>query len=237
MYRYTKYKISDEVLVFPAMFEVRFAEHLLASIKAILMNMEACREVWREVAETGTRTEKAEESGFLKKWAPDGRTLGLTALMADVCTIYCHLQKALQRGDLVLPEVREARNAALLQLEMMTNGPLPGGEEEKLGPGSDETPAPRHNTNVTSKRSVNAVRNEVVGGATNFLQDRLDVEQEAIVKTMVELLQAPTAKQLVSASRSLASGLFGAECVTQLTADVCDSWTRMSSERETATDR
>ena len=29
-------EISDEVLVFPAMFEVRFAEHLLATIKAIL---------------------------------------------------------------------------------------------------------------------------------------------------------------------------------------------------------
>ena len=29
-------EISDEVLVFPAMFEVRFAKHLLSSIKAIL---------------------------------------------------------------------------------------------------------------------------------------------------------------------------------------------------------
>ena len=29
-------EISDEVLVRPAMFEVRFAEHLLASIRAIL---------------------------------------------------------------------------------------------------------------------------------------------------------------------------------------------------------
>ena len=35
---------------FPAYFEVRFAEHLLRLISAILANLAACREVWKEVA-------------------------------------------------------------------------------------------------------------------------------------------------------------------------------------------
>ena len=112
--------------------------------------------MWDAVAASGSRTEKAEAKGFLRKLAPGGQTERLTGLMADISGIFCRLQKKFQRGDLVLPEVLTVRDAAVRQLKLMETGPLPGGQEEKIRAAAEET-ARCHNTNVTTKRSFNAV--------------------------------------------------------------------------------
>ena len=110
----------------------------------------------------------------------------------------------------------------------MTNKNVTGGREEKL-PSCNEEEEPRcHNSNVATKRSYAAVLIEVVAGAINFLTERLDVEQEAVVKTMQDLLDAPTAAAFVSAGRELAAGLFGEDSVTELTVGVCDDWGKIA---------
>ena len=82
---------NGEVTVFPAMLEVRFAEHLLASINATLANLAACRKTWESTAASGNRVDKAEARGLLKKWAPGGLTERLTALMGDIASVFCRL--------------------------------------------------------------------------------------------------------------------------------------------------
>ena len=117
---------SEGVVSFPAMLEVRFAEHLLSTINATLTNLAACRKMWEATAASGSRVDRAEARGLLKKWAPGGQTERLTALMADIAGVFCKLQKKFQRGDLVLPEVLEARDGAVRQLQLMETGPLLG---------------------------------------------------------------------------------------------------------------
>ena len=124
--RTKKLRENGGAVVFPAMLEVRFAEHLLSTITATLSNLAACRKVWEAMAESGSRADKAEARGVLKKWAPGGQTERLTALMADIAGVFCRLQKKFQRGDLVLPEVLEARDGAIRQLQLMETAPLPG---------------------------------------------------------------------------------------------------------------
>lgn len=62
---------------------------------------------------------------FLQLW--------LTALMGDVCAVFTKLQKQLQRGDLILPDVLTCRNQALCKLNLMESKPYPGGYESRFG--------------------------------------------------------------------------------------------------------
>ena len=232
-FRAKKLRETDSsVISFPEHFEVRFAEHLLTLIKAVLTNLPACREVWRQIAVTGSGKEKPVAEGYLRKWALDGRAVRVTAVMADICSIFCQLQKKFQRGDLVLPEVLEARDAALLQLQLMEEGPLPGGQEEKLSPALEDTATRTHNSLASSKRTFDVVRSEVHHAATSFLENRLDVEQEQVITDMVKMIEAKTAKDFISSARGMTSGLFGEDSVAQLTMDVCDQWYKMSEARD-----
>ena len=233
--RTKKLRENGGVVTFPPVFEVRFAEHLLASINAALSNLAACRKVWESVAESGSRVEKAEAKGFLRKWAPNGQTVRLTVLMADICGIFCHLQKKYQKGDLVLPEVLAARDAAVMQLRLMETEPLPGGQEEKLED-VEEAGTRCHNSNVTTKRNFGAVRQEAVSSAINFLTERLNVEQENVVSAMSQLLKATSVAEFIAGGRDLTSGLFGPESVSQFVTDVCDDWNKMAEARGQHTD-
>ncbi|XP_037069201.1 uncharacterized protein LOC119090483, partial [Pollicipes pollicipes] len=83
---------SEKVVTFPQHFEVRFAQHLLSSINAVLTNLAACREVWQETAAKDSKKEKAEAKGFIKTWAAGGRAVRVTSVMPDICGIVCHPQ-------------------------------------------------------------------------------------------------------------------------------------------------
>ena len=164
--RHTKsLREAGSVLTFPAFFEVRFAEHLQQCCRAILVNMDACRNVWQAVASSDTdKKAAATASGMLKKWAPGSQNLRITALMYDISGIMCRLQKTLQKSQLMLPDVIQARDSALLQLQLMVSDPLPGGKEEELGGDSADpvTTSRRQTVNsyVPSPRCFLAVRNE-----------------------------------------------------------------------------
>lgn len=131
---------------FPEHFEVRFAQNPNQIIEAVLHNLSGCCLAWKEVAKSNEYRPKAEANGFLKKWNRSQFAINLTALMSDVTAVFQWLQKRLQQGDLILPDVLEARNSAIRQLTLMLSGPSPGGLEEKFFVSEDHTPMRAHNS-------------------------------------------------------------------------------------------
>ena len=64
-------KEDDHVLAFPNHYEVRFAEHTLNLLKAVLNNLDAARNLWTKITDgtlASDRREKLSANGFLKKW-------------------------------------------------------------------------------------------------------------------------------------------------------------------------
>ena len=222
-------------VVFPAHFEVRFAEHHLQCCRAVLTNLDACRAVWKQVAEGTEKGPKNEAVGFLKRWREDGTTVRLTAVMHDICFLFTHLQKKLQLFKITLPEVLEVRDSAISQIGMMLNEPLPGGKEGEMcdRDATDDGSSRRRvvNSNVTSSRSFDAVRQEVVQSAINFLEERLSLEQQGIVSVMQALVDAESAKAFVASGESLARDLFGDDRVVELVTSTCDQWRLMHASR------
>ena len=62
------------------------------------------------------------------------------------------------------------------------------------------------------------------------------MEQEDVVRTMMQMIEAHSVAAFVTAGRSLAAGLFGPESVAQLTNGVCDNWVKMTDARAHQTD-
>ena len=123
--------LFPDSLEFPAYFKVRFAEHLVNVIEAVLHNRDGCIEVWKRISAEGTRHEKAEASGFLRKWTTGSNQVWLTALMGDAAKVFKNLQKNFQSDDLILTDVITCRDTAIRKLDLMSNAPYPGGCEEK----------------------------------------------------------------------------------------------------------
>ena len=222
---------------FPAFLEVRFSQHLLALISAVLKNLPACRSVWEETHRHDSgenRSARTEAAGFLRQWKPGGRLMRITRLMGDVCEVVCHLQKTLQCSGLILPQVLEARDSAVTKLKMMQDGLLPGGleEDDEDEPDQDAHATARRviNSNVSFNREFEAVRTEIVQSTINFLDERLDIEQERTVKTMEDVLAAQTAAEFVRAGEAVVRDLFPKD-VTQFTHDVTDRWRAMEAAR------
>ena len=117
---------------FQRIFEVRFAEHLVNVIEAVLHNRDGCIEVWKQISAEGTRHEKAEASGFLRKWTTGSNQIWLTALMGDVAKVFKNLQKNFQSDDLILTDVITCRDTAIRKLDLMSNAPCPGGCEKNI---------------------------------------------------------------------------------------------------------
>lgn len=58
-------------LNFPKHFEVRFAQHSLNLLKAVLHNLEAAKKVWQKIVDNELKSDKKERAmaqGFLTKW-------------------------------------------------------------------------------------------------------------------------------------------------------------------------
>lgn len=233
-----------ETMAFPSFFEVRFAEHLHQCCRAILTNIEACQKVWKMIVSSGgDRRDVARATGMLKKWQAGGQIFRLTTLMHDISGVMSRLQKTLQRSELILPDVMQARDSALMQLQLMADGPLPGGKEEQSAESAvaddcSETGTSGHrqvvNANVPSSRSYSAVRNDTVQSVVNFLGERLDIEQEELVAIMLRLVKADSARDFIRAGTELTRGLFGQAGVTDLVTSTCDQWSNMCSARKGA---
>ena len=177
-----------------------------------------------------------EAAGFLNKWRDERQAVRLTRVMHDICIIFTHLQKKLRKSNLTIPEVLEARDSAISQLIIMSDEPLPGGKEAEM-PNNGDGDLPRRRvitTNVTTARAFDAVRQEVVQGALNFLEERLALEQQELVSTMQSLVAAESEKTFITAGQALVRDLFRKERVTDLVTSACDNWRAMCGGRDAA---
>jgi len=72
-----------------------------------------------------------------------------------------------------------------------------------------------HNSLVTSRSNLTSVRTEIVRSAKEYLSQRLDKDQDDIVKGLQMFLDATTAQQMIDATRARVTELFGTDCITQ----------------------
>ena len=236
--RTKRLKEAGAKLSFPAHFEVRFAEHLLQLIGAVLENLPACRQVWQDLATEGENQKaRAEAKGFATKWVAGGRVHFLTAVMHDVTKSVTFLQKKLQADDLIVTDVLDARDATVDHLSTMERAPAPGGAEEKVEPAEENRPrrATPHELVTKSGRSMTAIRGEIIGATKNFLGQRLNIDQERQVKVLLALLTAESAEEFVNEGRTLVAELFGEEFVSDFAVSAFHEWARISEAKTNKT--
>lgn len=69
-----------------------------------------------------------------------------------------------------------------------------------------------------------AVRKEIVLAFVNFLDERLNIEENNIIAQFSSFLHATTATEMINSGRSLVEAIFGEEQVSEFANDVCDTW-------------
>ena len=161
--------------------------------------------------------------------------------MFDVCNIFKNLQKVFQKSNLILLDVISARDAAIIKLNVLKEMPLPGGKEEtylkELENCTVETDDScersqrmnaRHKFVTTTNREDSAVRLEVVQSAINFLDQRLNIEEDDTINNLKAILDAKSPTELITVSRALVTQIFGHDDVGQFVEDVCHSWSKIS---------
>lgn len=213
---------------FPRHHEVRFAQHQVQLIDATLCNLPGCKDVWKKLEETGDRKEKCEARGFLKTW--NGKQIWMTEVMGDILSVFQTLQKQFQRDDLILCDVLTCRDSALGKLELMQRAPYPGKRESistfKISEDGMDAPPGRGVRNdfvTTNNRNAEAIRIEIVQAAYNFLAERLNCEQDRMLKAMQDMLSARYLAQFVNNGLILSAMMFPGED-GQFTDDVCEQW-------------
>ena len=110
------------------------AEHTLNLLNAVLHNLEAAEKIFQNMISGTVTSERKECSiarGFLSKWKADSQKFWLTVVMYDLCEICQRIQKIFQRSDLILPDIISARDAAIRNLILMKEMPVPGGKGER----------------------------------------------------------------------------------------------------------
>jgi len=88
-------EIIPDARAFPKHHDVRFAQHQVQLIDAVLHNMNGCKQVWQSLSTNGDRKDKAEACGFLKTRSE--KQVWMTIVMGDVLEIYQTLQQRCQR--------------------------------------------------------------------------------------------------------------------------------------------
>ena len=123
---------ARNVKQFPRHHDIRFAQHELQLMDAVLHNLPACIKVWEQMQvqeSTSDRKEKAEAKGFLRIW--NHQQKWITSLMGEILKIFETLQKKLQRSDLFISDLLTVNDAAVKKLNLMRDGPFPGRREAK----------------------------------------------------------------------------------------------------------
>lgn len=238
---------------FPGYSEIRLVDHLNHLISTTLHNLPGCRIVWETISQDEARnsSQSREAEGFLEIWQAKSTQIWLTGLMGDITSNYSTLQKKLQLGNLIMPDVITCRDQTERKLQLMSEDPFPGGleaaileEANESGENdgletvsidvdvycisADRSKRSTPNSLVTIfRRTSSAIRTEIVMSAINFLNERLDVEQEAVVKSMSGILKASSPKTLITAAKPLVEGLFP-ESLADFSKSVYDSWDDLS---------
>lgn len=234
----TNFSVSDhdegeKVLHFPNFSEVRFAEHLKNLIGVSLNNLKWCRMVWRFLVNEGDKCEKAEASGFLKVWDQSALQVWLSALMYDITNIFTSLEKGLQKSCLMITDVATLRNCALQKLKLMKTEPFPGGMEAKypVYEKNLEDKRIKFNQFVTTSRNFEALRQEVILSAKNFLKQRLNIENDTTLSTVKAMYEAKSCSEFIKACMPLFKAMFGndSDNVAKFAEEICDQWSIISS--------
>ena len=187
--------------------------------------------------------ERRMAQGFLERWNGYGQQFWLTTLMFDLCKIFKNLQKIFQKSNLILLDVITASDAAIENLKIMNEMPIPGGREEKYHGNLEEVSSPtssrqrRHVMNkyvTTTNRNDIAVRMEIVQSAINFLDQRMNLENDGTLKSLMKILDAKSSIELITASRGIASQLFGPDKIEEFVSDICISWSKISTIEDPA---
>ena len=76
-----------------------------------------------------------------------------------------------------------------------------------------------------------AIRNEIVESAINFLDQRMNTENDGTMQNLIQILDAKSSKKFILASRELASQILGPSSLSDFVADVCSSWPNLSKIR------
>ena len=112
-----------------------------------------------------------------------------------------------------------ARETALRELNLMREGPITGGMEEKhmIKDGQDDTL--RH-----SRSNSAIIRSEILLSAINFLGQRLEIENDGTVANLTTILNASSPKEIIDASRQFVCDIFGDSQLREFTSDICKSF-------------
>ncbi len=114
----------------------------------------------------------------------------------------------LQKSSLLILDVLTARDTALREFDIIKDGPIGGGKEEKYGMSNDDESEVRNarksHSFVDGRKRLNAaVRNEIVLSSINFLSERLQIEEDGTVENITRILNARSLKKIINASREL----------------------------------
>lgn len=145
--------------------------------------------------------------------------------MLDLLRLFEKLQKDSQKSMATLCDIEVSKAAALASVTLMEAGPYPGGMKEKLREKHEASTSESgrrisHNHYVSTRRSTSSVRTGIVLGAKEYLSQRLDLEQEDIVKQIKVFLEGKTAAQMINSTRKVVEGLFGKDCITEFSDEV-----------------
>ena len=201
---------------------MRFADHLLAMCASLLNNLPACRAAWKHIAEEGDRNERSRAEGFINMWSETSRNSQLLCVIHDVLEILAGLQKEFQCSNLLVFDVPVIQERYVQRLRLMVNGPYPGGAEECQLNSLETTQAVADADGVLSKkrrianhyvttshRSYSAIRQEIVMTLSNFLDERLNPEQNKLLDDLSHIFQANTPTDMIHLGRSIIEQLFG----------------------------
>ena len=138
--------------------------------------------------------------------------------------MFKELQQNFQRSRLILLEVITARETALRMLNLMKQGPIAGGMEEKYSINEIDD----NESRGRSSRHYSAIRSELIMSAVRFLGDRLQME-DGTIANITRILKASSPKEIIDASRELVCDLFGEEKLREFTSDVCKSFRQIEN--------
>ena len=140
------------------------------------------------------------------------------------------------RKDFILPDVYTLRDAAVRQLRIMKNAPLPGKREIKTNDATETTPSIQSSRNTvnqfipTLRGDRDAIRIEVIQSAENFLLERLDMAQDRILKSRInleELLKSKTCDEFVKAGSLINDEVFPEDAGVFID-KCCDLWDKIN---------
>ena len=83
-------------------------------------------------------------------------------------------------------------------------------------------------------RDGSSIRSEILQSAINFLDQRLNLEEDDTIKNLVGILDAKTSADLIRSGRELVVEIFGPDCLVDFVSDVCRSWAEISKIEDIA---